>query len=261
MSFFGEHSDAQTAGRFFVSNSLHGQGVVSPPHSHDYGCVHFVLDGQYCEKIGNETFEVKSGQALYKPPEAVHSNQFKHTFASTRRIEIHNHDQSMIRLPDRPMHLKDPWFAGLFSRLGQELQHDDDLTSFAIENISWEVMCQVVRKDRRSDGDSQRFENDRRVARAIEILEQQYMSPPKIGDLASSLNIHRSQLSRLFKKQTGQTFAAFVRSVRIQRAMKLLQETSMPLAEIAFECGFSDQSHFSRSFRTVTKRTPSEIRG
>ena len=66
--------------------------------------------------------------------------------------------------------------------------------------------------------------------------------------------------TRVFKKATGTTFVAYLRSVRVDHAKKLLTTTPLSLEEIAQSCGFNSQHHLIRSFKKVVGQTPGAYR-
>lgn len=78
--------------------------------------------------------------------------------------------------------------------------------------------------------------------------------------LAQQAGLNRSYLSTLFKKETGQSIAAYVLSKRIEAAQNMLRFTDYSYAEIAAILAFSSQSHFIRAFRTQTGYTPKAYR-
>lgn len=98
------------------------------------------------------------------------------------------------------------------------------------------------------------------VSQLLNILADTYQQPIFVSDLAEELGVHRSQLARWFKKQTGMTITEYIRQLRIKESARLLRETDKPISVVAMECGFSDQSHFTRAFRTETSLTPSRFR-
>ena len=69
---------------------------------------------------------------------------------------------------------------------------------------------------------------------------------------------------RAFERQFQATFHLtphrFLRKLRLRIASRALMETDKSLADIALQCGFADQSHFSREFRRQFGRTPREYR-
>ena len=67
--------------------------------------------------------------------------------------------------------------------------------------------------------------------------------------------------SRAFKQSMGMTPTNYIAERRIERAKRLMQETDIPIAEIALRSGFSSQSHFTTSFRRLAGVTPRSFRG
>jgi AraC-like DNA-binding protein len=75
-----------------------------------------------------------------------------------------------------------------------------------------------------------------------------------IGALASELGWSRKRIVARFRDEVGLPPKAVARMLRFERARELAG--TMPWAELAFECGFSDQSHLIAEFRRITGRTP-----
>ena len=65
----------------------------------------------------------------------------------------------------------------------------------------------------------------------------------------------------LFKKQTGMTFVAFLRDLRMRRAQKLLRATSQSVKEVALQSGYKNIESFCRDFKSITGCTPIRYRG
>jgi hypothetical protein len=79
--------------------------------------------------------------------------------------------------------------------------------------------------------------------------------------LSQELDVHPAYLSREFSKHfNNMSFGDYIRKLRIEKAIDLLNTTSHSLTEIAYLTGFSDQSHFTRIFRKHTGKRPSEFR-
>ena len=82
-----------------------------------------------------------------------------------------------------------------------------------------------------------------------------------LKEVSQSLNVHPTYLSREFSKYFDDlSFGDYIRKLRIQKAVQLLQESDHSLAEIAYLTGFSDQSHFNRIFKKHTGKSPSAYR-
>lgn len=82
-----------------------------------------------------------------------------------------------------------------------------------------------------------------------------------IAQWARLRGIHPGSISRGFRKQFGVTPAGFRLSVRAGRAARAIQGTRTPLAQIALDCSFVDQSHMSNAVRHLTGVPPSRLRG
>jgi AraC-like DNA-binding protein len=90
---------------------------------------------------------------------------------------------------------------------------------------------------------------------------QSHLTEPLDGDsVAEACGVSRKTLCTRFKVETGETFAAYVRRVRIERARRLLDTSEFEISRIAYQTGFSSQSHFQTAFKEATGFTPREWR-
>jgi AraC-like DNA-binding protein len=82
-----------------------------------------------------------------------------------------------------------------------------------------------------------------------------------LKEISQSLHVHPTYLSREFSKYFDDlSFGDYIRKLRIEKAIQLLNESDRTLAEIAYLTGFSDQSHFNRIFKKSTGKNPSAFR-
>lgn len=255
-SCYGTHLSSLGTAEFFVSQTEHTRGQITPKHLHKFGCIHFVTSGLYREQIGRSLYEIKPGEILFKKPGILHSNEFKNTNAKTLRIQLFEFERYDVSLPAGPFKLHHPRISDMFLQLRTELVNVDEFTNLAVESLTWQILCELGRVDRRRATGRHQVS----VGSVMEQLRDEFISPPSVSSLAVSLGIHRSQLARSFKAQTGLTISDFLRNVRIEKAIELLENTNLSMVEIALSCGFSDQSHFSRTFRRTTSKSPSEWR-
>jgi AraC family transcriptional regulator len=94
--------------------------------------------------------------------------------------------------------------------------------------------------------------------KAKELLGQDLGSSNRlmVAEVAKSCSLSRSHFSRAFKKATGVSPQEWALACRIEKAKGLLARTDMSIACVALECGFSDQSHFCRTFARLGGHTP-----
>jgi AraC-like DNA-binding protein len=93
------------------------------------------------------------------------------------------------------------------------------------------------------------------VAWAWRILERTNGTAP-IGWICDRLGRSRRHLASRFREQVGLTPKTVARIFRFERAVALLRRADVPLAELAFECGYYDQAHLNRDFREFAGRSP-----
>ncbi|MBD1995665.1 helix-turn-helix transcriptional regulator [Leptolyngbya sp. FACHB-541] len=98
------------------------------------------------------------------------------------------------------------------------------------------------------------------VACAIDFIESHLGEDLTLAAIASACNVSINRLCAVFKHSTGQSAHQFVIQQRIERAKILLKTSKKPLVEIAQEIGFSNQAHFTTSFRKICGSTPSQYR-
>ncbi|MEZ4848479.1 MAG: ATP-binding protein [Bacteroidia bacterium] len=80
------------------------------------------------------------------------------------------------------------------------------------------------------------------------------------GDLVGQhFAMSRGHLHRKLKALTDQSISEFVKDIRLKESLKLLKEGKYNVSEIAYQTGFSSPSHFSREFKKMYRKTPSEV--
>jgi AraC family transcriptional regulator of adaptative response / DNA-3-methyladenine glycosylase II len=81
-----------------------------------------------------------------------------------------------------------------------------------------------------------------------------------VESLAERLGVGSRQLTRLFARHLQASPAKVARTARVQRAKRLLDETSLPMTEIAMQAGFGSLRRFNSVFAEIYGRPPSAIR-
>ena len=94
----------------------------------------------------------------------------------------------------------------------------------------------------------------------IEFIHDHLEQPLKTEELAKRVELSITQLDRRMKRVFRLSTKKYVMKCRLELATKLLTETNRSLADISAACGFSDQSAFSRHFRSAAKVTPGAYR-
>lgn len=95
---------------------------------------------------------------------------------------------------------------------------------------------------------------------AIELMEANIDKPLRIDELASAVGTTTRTLEHLFRRFERTTPGRYYLDLRLGRARKMIQETRLPIATVAYSTGFSSQSYFSRRFRAAFGVQPRQLR-
>ena len=105
-----------------------------------------------------------------------------------------------------------------------------------------------------------REDQNRRLLRARDVMDRDYASELDIPSLARVAPMSPAHFSRQFAATFGETPHRYLQRRRIERAMTLLRDQDRSVTEVALAVGYDSLGTFSRTFRRVTGRTPSDFR-
>lgn len=94
------------------------------------------------------------------------------------------------------------------------------------------------------------------IYKAVRRIHEAYSSNLKVADLAKLSGLSHSQFVRRFKSVLGASPKDYLLRVRLRNACRLLESGQDTIADIAYQCGFYDQSHFSHTFTKQTGLNP-----
>ncbi len=99
------------------------------------------------------------------------------------------------------------------------------------------------------------------LQKLIKVVQERLDDPDlAVVHLCRAANLSNTQVNRKLKALTGKTPSQFIRSIRLQKALELLQTTDLNISEIAYDVGFNDPNYFSRSFSEEFGHPPNAIR-
>jgi AraC-like DNA-binding protein len=103
-------------------------------------------------------------------------------------------------------------------------------------------------------------ETDDIITQVKNIVNAGYSRSLRISDIAGQVGVSPEHLSRQFRKHSGDTLTSYINATRLRSSLAMLQNTAMPLKQIAVECGFKNISYFTTQFKRYFARTPREAR-
>jgi len=101
----------------------------------------------------------------------------------------------------------------------------------------------------------------RRLLRAKDRIDAASHQAWPVARLALVSGVSQAHFARAFKTAFGLPPHRYLLTRRIERAASLLEGTSLPIIEIAFQTGWNSLGSFGRTFRDITGRSPGEVRG
>ncbi|MDH7599238.1 MAG: AraC family transcriptional regulator [Sedimentisphaerales bacterium] len=107
---------------------------------------------------------------------------------------------------------------------------------------------------------SEKGEDYRALADVVGYIQEHYGEPLKVQDLANLAGLSTYQLEQRFKKVFQITAGQFIQKVRMDVAVKRLRQTNDPISRVALDCGYCDQSAFTRQFRQTVGISPAQYR-
>ncbi len=98
------------------------------------------------------------------------------------------------------------------------------------------------------------------VQKVINLLNENYSGQILLSDIGDKFGYHPNYLNQIFTLRIGKPIYAYLQELRIMKAIDLLQNSALPIGEIAISIGFCDIAHFSKTFKQKTGLSPSSFR-
>ena len=98
------------------------------------------------------------------------------------------------------------------------------------------------------------------MLRARDAMDRAYAQPLDVPALARIAHVSQAHFTRTFRATFGETPHRYLQRRRVERAMFLLRETDRSATDICFAVGFGSPGTFSRTFRDIVGRSPTEYR-
>jgi AraC-like DNA-binding protein len=138
----------------------------------------------------------------------------------------------------------------------QELRELEPLVE--VEDICYWTFARV--RDYLDRLETGRFRSDTLAEKVLDWLEDHFREKVTLADVAKAVGASVSTVVQTLRRDTRKTFQHHLRELRLREARTLLADTDTPIALVATQCGFCDQSHLSRTFRQELGTTPRRYR-
>lgn len=266
----------------FIQYGYHNEDLFVHKHK-DFSELVIVMSGSAKHIVDDEKFHIKKGDVF------VISNDTAHGYEDTENFRICNimyRSENMLSADYdikknagfHALFVLEPYFNkehSFKSRLILKLNDfekihiliDFMLSEYQTKADGWQTLLEasfmtlVVMLSRLySFGNSSELSDIINIANSISYMENHYTEDISIDVLAEISHYSPRHFSRIFRETYHTTPLNYMLSLRINRACSLLKESRLPISDIAFQCGFSDNNYFSRIFKRRTGLTPKQFR-
>ena len=255
--YFGEYATEIAINGLLITRSYHLQYNKLSWHYHSNPYYSLVLEGRYNELYNKKTVSLKKGDVVFHPSQTIHSNVFDNLNTTCLNIEFSNewfqkYNIDPSRIKEQPL-VNDAFQKLLLLRLAQEMREPDEFSEMSILGIASELSRAIIKAPKEKMIPS--------FLQKIKLyIDQNHFSNITLYQLHQITNISEEHICREFKNRFGITLGGYIRQKKIEKACQLLCRKSIPMEEVAFELGFTDAPHFSKTFKKVMGITPSVYR-
>lgn len=225
-------------------------------HYHENPHISFIFEGEdYSESIyssSNKSFE--NGVTFYHAGEK-HRWVKQGPFSKSANIELGSGFYNKNNLSESQLNAAitrsiDTKF--LMLKIQQEILLNDQTSSTCIQTLLFELVSQ----SNKTFGNA----TPKWVSRLDEILDDRWNENLSLKELSIETGVHPITISKHFRKYFSCTLGEYLRKLKVNKSISLIKNSDLTLTDIAFQCGFSDQSHFTRTFKSYVGFLPKNFR-
>ncbi|WP_162902974.1 helix-turn-helix domain-containing protein [Taibaiella koreensis] len=256
-TFLGNTSVSKAIGGGLVALTEYADDKIFEEwHSHENASISFLINGIHKEDLLGKHYKRVPGDIKFIPAGEMHRcNDYA---AGTKKINL-DLKRSLLQameltedmLLERLLQNRKTKFTLL--KLYHEIHNRVDYGQASLQLLLYELFhpMNADRKNSRLPGWTLRLK---------EILNDEWDTPFELHDLALKAGVHPVTISRYFPQYFSATLSSYLKSIRIEKSINLIKASSLSLTEIAYACGFADQAHFTRSFKSCTGFLPKDFR-
>ena len=193
--------------------------------------------------------------------------EFAHLYiaeAHVERASIEWFDRDPSRLSLKPVvGAADPLLTSVFGHMLREARNPGFACGPTLDSLYDAFIVRVLARYSNLDAKTRRVRHALapfRLRRVLEHLEAHLTDDVDLAEMARVAGLSRYHFSRAFARAMGMPPAAYLASLRLEQAKKLLRDTELSIADVSLQSGFAKHSTFSSAFHRATGMTPSAYR-
>jgi AraC family transcriptional regulator len=258
-SFLGETIRSSVVSGFTFAESAYSPGARLPQHAHENAFFYLVLHGTCAESYGTRQRVSEPSTLVFHPAGETHSDCWReggHCFHVEVSPALVERVRSCSPVLDRPTEFRGGLPVWIATRLYQELCRNDDLSPLAMEGLALELLVEGARRP----ATGRHHPPPHWLLQVRELIHERFAESLSLRDLAATVGVHPSHLARGFRQRFHCTIGEYTRKLRVDWSCRELSATDTPLVHLALAAGFTDQSHFSKTFKRLTGMSPAVYR-
>lgn len=252
-----------------------------PEHSHSFFELVYIVYGTGVQLINNNSFNYSEGHMFLITPEDSHSFEvssktgfffirFNDIYiksglidsVQTKRLELilenANHQPGCILRNKSDKLFTRPLVEAIIRERSNHNLFDNELVVQLVNSIIIIVARNIAKclPAKINSG------SEKRIVSIIQYVQNNIYNPEKIkaGDIAQHFGLSEFYMGRYFKKHTGETLQQYILNYKLRLIEIRLKYSDLRIGEIAFELGFSDESHMVKFFKKAKGISPGEFR-
>jgi AraC family transcriptional regulator len=231
---------------------IYGASQAVPAHQHDWVCLTIPLVGSGIEHHEEGTAEICGPSVLLHPPGRFHGDQIGEDGFEAVAVRF---DLGWLRhfSVEVPVEASRAWIGGSTSINARRLA-----AAWANPKIAESCLAELTGRFLHASLSVEDVKVPRWFKFAARYLRSS--ASPSTADLAKRLDLHPAWLARRYRLAAGEGIEDTVRRNKVERAVKMLRSTELPLSQVAADSGFCDQSHMNRCFSRLLGRSPAQVR-
>jgi AraC family transcriptional regulator len=245
--------------REFSLKEVVDAGEEVPKHIHEGAHFLFIIKGLYISSAKNVNDSCSPSTLIFNPSGTTHRDRFQSAGGRFLAVSFKAQTTELMQRPtdliDHSVAFSDRGISWIGSRLYEEFHQTDEASALVMEGLTLELLGHVLRCHRRSPTSPPRW---------LELARQMLHNRPTelitAREIAQTVGVHPVYLVSAFRKHYRVTIGDYVRRLRIEFACRQISQTNVSFSEIAVGAGFYDQSHFTRTFKSMMGMTPTQYR-
>lgn len=254
--YSGEIIQKKRIDNVIITNTLYSTKKSNPEwHYHENLHICFVFQGGRAETRHSTKYTQKDGSIFFYHSEERHRWISPQAISKSANIEVeldflkkYNFTETTIKEAIQ----KGVDSKTLILKMQGEMRTNEAANSLSIQTLLLDLLSK------------QEVTSSRAIPKWVpvlsELLQDNWNEELTLPAIAKIVGVHPVTISKHFRKYFSCTLGEYRRKIKIERSLDLIKNSTLSLSEIAFHCGFSDQSHFIRNFKENTGFLPKAFR-